>query len=75
MQHHRFKPITKALQPPLRTILATDNEIIILLAALQHYPLCGCHQGKLAEAMPIIQGFIQRLHEQLPPRQDRIEGQ
>lgn len=69
----RIKPITKSLHPPLRTIQATDNEIIILRAALQHYPLCGCHQGKLTEAMPIIHSFIQRLHEQLPPRKDQVE--
>jgi hypothetical protein len=68
VQQPRFKPTTRLL-PPLRTIQATDNEIIILLAALQHYPLCGCHQKELAEAIPLIQAFIQRLHSQLPPRE------
>lgn len=76
MHQYRLKPITRTLQPPpFRTIQATDNEIILILAALQHYPLCGCHQGKLAEVIPIIQGFIQRVHDQLPPRREQIEGQ
>lgn len=75
MQQSRFKPITRSLHPPLRTILATDNEIIILLAALQHYQICSSHQGKLAEAVPIIQSFMQRLHGQLPPGKSQVEGQ
>jgi len=71
-----MKPATKALpSPPLRTILATDNEIIVLLATLQHYQICGCHQREIAPAIPLIQSFIQRLHEQLPPGNVQITGQ
>ena len=69
-----FKPTNRSL-PPLRIIQATDNEIIVLLATLQHYQVCDCHQGEIAQAIPLIQNFILRLHSQLPARKDRIEGQ
>ena len=72
MQLPRFKPTTRSL-PPLRIIQATDNEIIVLLATLQHYQICDSHQGEIAPVIPLIQSFIQRLHDQLPPR--KIEGQ
>jgi len=77
MQQHRFKPIARSLHPPLRTILATDNEIIVLLATLQHYQICDKHanQGEIAPAIPLIQSFIQRLHDQLPdPQGSRYMG-
>jgi len=77
-QHLRLKPATRALHsPPLRTILATDNEIIVLLATLQHYQICDrhAHQGEIAPAIPLIQSFIQRLHDQLPPGREQIVGQ
>lgn len=69
----RIKSIITSSHPPLRTIQVTNNELIIL-AALQHYPHCTCHQENLAEAIPITQGFIERLHRQSPSRQDRIAG-
>lgn len=72
----QIKPITRSLQPPLKTIQATDNEIIILQAALHHYQDFLRHDPKLyQQAAPLIQNFILRLHEQLPPGKDRIEGQ
>jgi hypothetical protein len=73
----RFNPITRSLHPPLRTILATDNEIIVLLATLQHYQICDRHanQEAIAPAIPLIQSFIQRLHDQLPLGREQIAGQ
>ncbi len=73
MQSGRIKPITRSLRPALRMIQATDNEIIILQAALQHYQhFVGLNQ-ELAQAIPLIQAFIQRLHDQLPARKEEIE--
>jgi len=71
-----MKPITKALQPPpLKTIQVTDNELIILQAALHHYRDYISYDKDLhAKVSPLIQNFIQRLHDQLPPRKDQIEG-
>ena len=72
----QMKPITKSLQPPLRTIQATDNEIIILQAALQHYRDYLSYDKDLhAKASPLIQNFIQQIHDQLPVRKDMIAGQ
>jgi hypothetical protein len=76
MQQPRVKPITKALQPSLRSIQATDNEIIILQAALHHYrDYIRSDKDFHAQTAPLIQNFIQRLHDQLPPRREQIEGQ
>jgi hypothetical protein len=70
----RMKPITTSFQPPLRTIQATDNEIIILQAALHHYrDYLSSDKDLHAKASPLIQNFIQRLHDQIPP--GKVEGQ
>jgi hypothetical protein len=72
----RVNPITKALQsPPLIYIQASHAEIIVLQAALRHYHDYISYEKELAQAIPLIQSFIQRLHEQLPLREERIEGQ
>ena len=75
MHQQPGKPITKALQPPpLRTIQATDSEIIILQAALHYYRDSIRSDNDLyAKASPLIQNFIQRLHDQLPQRSEQTQ--
>jgi len=54
----RIRPITKSLQPPLRTIQATDNEIIILQAALHHYQdFLRDNTDLYKQAVPFIQNL------------------
>jgi hypothetical protein len=75
MHQSASKPITKALQSqPLRTIQATDNEIIILQAALHLYrDSIRSDKDLHAKAPPLIQNFIQRLHDPLPQRQEQTQ--
>jgi hypothetical protein len=75
MQQPRIKPVTKSLQP-LRTIQVTDSELIFLQAALHHYQdFIRPNQELYQQAAPLIQNFILRLRDQLPPRKDQIERQ
>jgi hypothetical protein len=75
MQQSRIGPTGKVLQPPLRIIQATDCEIIMLQTALRHYlDFIRSNQELYQQAAPHIFHFIDRLHEQLPPREERIEG-
>jgi hypothetical protein len=73
----RMRPITKSLQPPLRTIQVTDSELIFVQAALPHYLdfLRASNPNLYQQAVPHISHLINRLHDQLPARKDRIEGQ
>ncbi len=68
---HRTKRDTSM---PLMTIQATPAEVIVLQAALHHYQRYIADDRQLAQGVPLIQHFIQRLHDQLPPRQERIGG-
>jgi hypothetical protein len=71
----RIKPITRSL-PSLRTIQVTDSELIFIHVALHHYQdFIRPNQELYQQVAPHIQNFIQRLHDQLPPRKDQIEGQ
>lgn len=51
-------------------IQASHAEIIILQAALRHYRDYVSYEKELVRAIPLIQSFIQRLHGQLPPREE-----
>jgi hypothetical protein len=72
----RIKPITKSLQPPLSPIQVTNSELIFVQAALQHYLdfLRASNPELYQQAALHISRLIDRLHGQLPPRKDRIEG-
>ena len=77
MQQPKSKALAKSLQPPplLMTIQATPAEVIVLQAALRHYQDYLSYDHDLhARSVPLIQHFIQRLHDQLPPRQEQIQG-
>jgi hypothetical protein len=76
MQQPRIKPMTRSLQPPLRTIQVTDAELIVIQAALSHYLefLRASNPDLYQQAAPHVSQLINRLHDQLPPRKDRIEG-
>lgn len=72
--NNAFLP-TKREGEQLVFIGATHAEIIILQAALHHYRDYISYDKDLqAKTAPLIQRFIQRLHDQLPPRKDQIEG-
>jgi hypothetical protein len=77
MQPPRIKPLTKSLRPLLRTIEVTDNELIIIQAALPHYLdfLRASNPNLYQQAAAHVSHLINRLHDQLPPRKNRIEGQ
>jgi tRNA(Arg) A34 adenosine deaminase TadA len=71
MHPPKLKSVSKAPQsPPLIYVQASHAEIIVLQAALQHYRDYIRCDKELAQAIPLIQSFIQRLHEQLPARGD-----
>ena len=60
---------------PLMTIQATANEVIVLQAALHHYlEYIGYDRDLQSRAAPLIHHFIQRLHDQLPPRKEQVEA-
>jgi hypothetical protein len=64
---------TKKEGEQLISIGATHAEIIILQAALHHYRDYISYDKDLqAKTAPLIQRFIQRLHDQLPLRKDQI---
>jgi hypothetical protein len=73
----RIKPLTKTLQPLLRTIEATDSELIFIQAALPHYLdfLRTSNPALYQQASSHVSRLINRLHDQLPPRKDRSEEQ
>jgi hypothetical protein len=61
----------KARQAPLLTsIQASHAEIIVLQAALRHYRDSVGYEKELARAIPLIQAFLQRLQDQIPPREE-----
>jgi hypothetical protein len=73
----RLSPITKSLRPLLRTIEVTDSELIVIQAALQYYRdfVCAAHPDLYQQVNASVSSLVNRLHDQLPPRKDRIEGQ
>jgi tRNA(Arg) A34 adenosine deaminase TadA len=70
MHPHRLQSIPNVSppSPPLIYVQASHAEIIVLQAALQHYRDSIRYDKELAQAIPLIQSFIQRLHDQLPAR-------
>lgn len=70
----RVKPLTKSLQPLLRTIEVTNSELIFIQAALPHYLdfLRASNPELYQQAVPHFSRLINRLHDQLPPREERI---
>lgn len=74
--NNNSSPFLKKDSEQVVFIGATHAEIIILQAALHHYRDYVSYDKDLqAKTAPLIQRFIQRLHDQLPLRKDQIEEQ
>jgi hypothetical protein len=62
--------VQRSQLPSLTYIQTSHAEIIILQAALRHYCDYVSYEQELTQAIPLIQAFMQRLHDHIPPREE-----